>query len=155
MKKIIYISAAIAVCLCSCGNKLSIQSNGWDLTYQNGINVYHAGNKIASGIYAEYNIGNTIVNSKDYPKRKFETQNLKDQFGKGKKWTITYTSQERPTLTQTFRIYKAFSFKLQPKLWFLVWALVARLMFPRCSSLVHQFLITWSSRDRLKGIAEL
>lgn len=108
MKKIIYISAAIAVCLCSCGNKLSIQSNGWDLTYQNGINVYHAGNKIASGIYAEYNIGNTIVNSKDYSNRKFETQNLKDQFGKGKKWTITYTSQERPTLTQTFRIYKDF-----------------------------------------------
>ena len=82
-------------------------------------------------------------------------KNLKDQFGKGKKWTKTYTSQERPTLTQTFRIYKAFSFKLQPKLWFLVWALVARLVFPRCSSLVHQFLITWSSRDRLKGIAEL
>lgn len=108
MKKITYISAAIAVSLCSCGNKLSIQSNGWDLTYQNGINVYHAGNKIATGIYAEYNLGNTIVNSKEYSNRKFETQNLKDQFGKGKKWTITYSSQEHPTLTQTFRIYKDF-----------------------------------------------
>lgn len=108
MKKIIYISAAIAVSLCSCGDKLSIQSNGWDLTYQNGINVYHAGNKIATGIYAEYNLGNTIVNSKEYSNRKFETQNLKDQFGKGKKWTITYSSQEHPTLTQTFRIYKDF-----------------------------------------------
>ena len=30
------------------------------------------------------------------------------QFGKGKKWTITYSSQEHPTLTQTFRIYKDF-----------------------------------------------
>lgn len=108
MKKITYISAAIAVSLCSCGDKLSIQSNGWDLTYQNGINVYHAGNKIATGIYAEYNLGNTIVNSKEYSNRKFETQNLKDQFGKGKKWTITYSSQEHPTLTQTFRIYKDF-----------------------------------------------
>ena len=42
---------------------------------------------------------------------------------------------------------------LSIKLWFLVWALVARLVIPRCSSLVHQFPITWSSRDRLKGIA--
>ena len=36
---------------------------------------------------------------------------------------------------------------------FSVWALVARLVIPRCSSLVHQFPITCSSRDRLKSIA--
>ena len=40
-----------------------------------------------------------------------------------------------------------------PKLWILVWALVARFMSNGCSSLVHQFPITWSPRDRLESMA--
>ena len=40
-----------------------------------------------------------------------------------------------------------------PKLWILVWALVARLVSTDCSSLVHQLPITCSPRDRLKGMA--
>ena len=39
-----------------------------------------------------------------------------------------------------------------PKLLFSVWALVARLVIPRCPSLVHQLPITCSPRDRLMGM---
>ena len=42
---------------------------------------------------------------------------------------------------------------LLPKLWILVWALVARFMNNGCSSLVHRFPITWSPRDRLESMA--
>ena len=43
-------------------------------------------------------------------------------------------------------------FFILPKLWFSVWALVARLVIPRCPSLVHQLPITCSPRDRLMGM---
>ena len=42
--------------------------------------------------------------------------------------------------------------QLKPKLWILVWALVARFMSNGCSSHVHQFPITWSPRDRLESM---
>ena len=43
-------------------------------------------------------------------------------------------------------------FFILPKLWFSVWALVARLVIPRCPSLVHQLPITCSPRDRLMSM---
>ncbi|MGV2541785.1 alpha-galactosidase, partial [Bacillus pumilus] len=39
---------------------------------------------------------------------RFQIQNINDRFGKGKKWTLVYSSKGHPTLTQTFRIYKVF-----------------------------------------------
>ena len=53
----------------------------------------------------------------------------------------------------TLVVYIFQLFFILPKLWFSVWALVARLVIPRCSSLVHQLPITCSPRDRLKGMA--
>ncbi len=41
-----------------------------------------------------------------------------------------------------------------PKLWILVWALVAHLVSNGCSSHVHRFPITCSPRDRLKGMTD-
>lgn len=108
MNKISYLSLAFSLCLYGCGNKLSVQSNKWELDYTNGINVYHDGHEIAHDINAEYCIANTIVNSRKYSKPKFTVQDFTDQFGKGKKWTITYSSKNYPTLTHTFRIYKDF-----------------------------------------------
>lgn len=108
MKKIFYITTILTISLCSCSNKQSIQSNNWELKYTNGINVYHEGQEIAHDVSAEYEIGNSIVTSKEYTKKKFEAKNIKDQFGKGKSWTITYYSNKRPTLVHHFRIYKDF-----------------------------------------------
>ena len=45
------------------------------------------------------------------------------------------------------------SHRILPKLKSLVWALVAHLVSNGCSSHVHRFPITWSQRDRLKGMA--
>ena len=42
----------------------------------------------------------------------------------------------------TLVVYIFQLFFILPKLWFSVWALVARLVIPRCSSLVHQLPIT-------------
>ena len=53
----------------------------------------------------------------------------------------------------TLVVYIFQLFFILPKLWFSVWALVARLVIPRCSSLVHQLPITCSPRDRLMGMA--
>lgn len=108
MKKIAFITTALTLCLCACSNQQSIQSNNWNLKYTNGINVYHEGKEIAHGINAEFSIDNSLINSKEYANRKFEVQNIHDQFGKGKMWTITYSDTNRPTLTQKFRIYKDF-----------------------------------------------
>lgn len=108
MKNIVYITTALAVCLCSCGNKLSVQSDNWELKYANGINVYHEGQTIARDIIAEYRLDNSIVNTNEYTEKKFNVKNIHDQFGKGKMWTITFSDASRPTLTQTFRIYKDF-----------------------------------------------
>ena len=96
MKKVLFISTVLALGLCSCGNKLSVQSYNWELKFSNGINVYHDGQEILHGVRAEY------------PTPQAKLQNVNDQFGKGKKWTLTYSSDKRPTLKQTFRIYPDF-----------------------------------------------
>ena len=109
MKKSISITAALAILsLCSCSDKHSVQSDGWTLNYANGINVYHGGHEIAHGINAEAEIGDAIVSSKSYTNKTFSVKSIKDQFGKGKMWTITYSAKNRPTLTHTFRIYNDF-----------------------------------------------
>lgn len=79
MNKISYLSLAFSLCLYGCGNKLSVQSNKWELDYTNGINVYHDGHEIAHDINAEYCIANTIVNSRKYSKPKFTVQDFTDQ----------------------------------------------------------------------------
>ena len=110
MKKNIYIATAFALGLCACSNKQSVQSYDWVLNYNNGINVYHDGQEIAHDIHAEFNINNAgnIVSSKEYSGKKFNVQNINDEFGKGKMWTITYSAAKRPTLIHTFRIYNDF-----------------------------------------------
>ena len=52
----------------------------------------------------------------------------------------------------TLVVYIIQLFFILPKLLFSVWALVARLVIPRCPSLVHQLPITCSPRDRLMGM---
>lgn len=108
MKKILFISAVLALGLCSCGNKLSVQSNNWELKYSNGINIYHEGQEIMHGIHAEYCIDNHVVKSQEYSTPQSKLQNIDDQFGKGKEWVLTYSSDNHPTLKQTFRIYNDF-----------------------------------------------
>lgn len=108
MKKIFYVATVLTIGLWSCGNKFGVQSNDWELKYSNGIKVYHAGQEIAGDVHAEYCIDNNIVTDKEYSAPRFQIQNINDRFGKGKKWTLVYSSKGHPTLTQTFRIYKDF-----------------------------------------------
>ena len=110
MKKNLYAATFLALCLCSCGSRQSVQSYKWLLNYADGINVYHDGHEIAHGINAEYdmNEAGTVVSAKDYTDRKFQVTDIADQFGKGKMWTITYSAAHRPTLVHTFRIYNDF-----------------------------------------------
>jgi alpha-galactosidase len=89
--------------LCRAQNKVSV--GNWQLSYENGLNIRHGGNDLVSNLKAEYSLDGKIVSTGDYKEHRCKKATLKDAYGKGVRWSITYTAPSLPTLIQTFRIY--------------------------------------------------
>lgn len=99
--------------LCSlttgCSETRSVTQGKWSLSYQNGINIQRGQEKIATNMTAEYRLEDeTVISTQAYKEPSFSVKHIMDQFGEGKLWTITYTSQLLPTLTQHFYVYEDF-----------------------------------------------
>ena len=95
-----------AMFLSGCGGNERIVQGQWSLTYTGrGVNIVHGSTSVAQGLRAEYRLGDRIVSTADYDRSTFNQERISDDFGTGKRWTITYADPELPTLTQTFCIY--------------------------------------------------
>lgn len=87
------------------GNERIVQGQ-WSLTFTGqGVNIVHGSTSVAQGLKAEYRLGDRIASTADYDRSTFAQERISDDFGQGKRWTITYVDAELPTLTQTFCIY--------------------------------------------------
>ena len=79
----------------------------WELTLvDNGIMVAYQGQMMLSRVSTEYQMDGKLVSSSDYAQRKTKTKDFKDAFGAGRQLTVTYSDSRKPSLIQTFRIYK-------------------------------------------------
>ena len=96
----------LTVALGGCRSNEHIAHGQWSLSFSdNGVNIQHGSTPVAEQLKAEYRLGSRIVNTVAYEHRSFSQERIDDDFGKGKRWTITYTDDQLPTLTQTFTVY--------------------------------------------------
>ena len=99
----------LCLALVGCGEKTSITLGDWSLSYRNGIDIRHGNEIVASNLTAEYRLNNKkVVSTQAYENHSFSQKRIADDFGEGKLWTITYTSNDQPTLMQHFYIYNDF-----------------------------------------------
>ena len=88
--------------------KNSLESDGWKIVYDfdtKGVNVERNSTLLFRDLYATYLLDGKTVSSKDYSKRQFNTVNIKDVFGAGTVFTVTYTENGLPDLKQSFYVY--------------------------------------------------
>ncbi|MBQ8127673.1 MAG: alpha-galactosidase [Prevotella sp.] len=96
----------LAIVLSGCHGSERVTQGQWALTYSGrGVSIVHGTTSIAQGLQAEYRLDDRIVRSSVYGHRSFSQERISDDFGQGRRWTITYTDEKLPTLTQTFSIY--------------------------------------------------
>ena len=107
MRNYIIIIAAFAT-LASCIDKSSMQYNGWQLSWQNGVSISHHGIVIADNLSSEYKINDRMISTSSYTSRKYSVKNIKDSLGKGRQWSITFKSENVPVAIQTFSVYDNF-----------------------------------------------
>lgn len=93
--------------LFSC-NKDYVESGKWKISYNStnkGIIVEKDSKQLCDDMYASYSLNGKEISTKDYSSQQFETNNIKDEFGEGKVFVVTYEGNDLPKLTQSFYIY--------------------------------------------------
>ena len=99
------IALLASMALTGCGRGANVTEEDWKLAFDKGVDIRHGNTWVVRGMTAEYKLGDRLVNTQAYGKHSFKEERIKDGFGKGKKWTITYTDPALPVLTQTFYLY--------------------------------------------------
>jgi len=103
--KLSFLLLLIAFTACT---KKSLESDGWKIVYDsntNGVNIGRNSTLLFRNLYATYLLDGKTISSKDYSKRQFNTANIKDAFGAGIVFTVTYTENGLPDLKQSFYVY--------------------------------------------------
>lgn len=96
----------LIIVLAGCSSSDHIVHGHWSLSYQGqGVDIKHGTTRVAQALKAEYLLDGRIISSTSYHDCTFSQKSIHDAFGKGRRWTITYTDDRLPTLTQTFSVY--------------------------------------------------
>ena len=97
-----------ATSLVACCNSNSLTEGKWSISFDENaaaIDVRQGENLLANDLYATYCNGERLVSSREYTHRSFKQSAINDVFGAGKVFSVVYTAQGLPTLTQSFYIY--------------------------------------------------
>ncbi|NDV58042.1 alpha-galactosidase [Bacteroides sp. 519] len=111
--KIQYLKSLLGVCLLfmvtSCNNHAEDLTVGkWKISFnadKKAIDVYQNTVLIADALYATYHLEGKQVASCNYSNYKVSNNKIVDSFGTGYQYTIIYTDNELPKLTQYFYVY--------------------------------------------------
>ncbi len=117
MKSILKLLAMFCLgCICistkAAPAKQKIKCNDWIITLnQDGTTDYfYKGKSILKGSFVRFKIGNTFLGSKDYNNAEIKKETVEDAFGKGQKFTISY-SDSRKTKAEVEQIFYFYSDK--------------------------------------------
>jgi hypothetical protein len=83
------------IVLSGCHGSERVTQGQWALTYSGrGVSIVHGTTSIAQGLQAEYRLDDRIVRSSVYGHRSFSQERISDDYGQGRRWTITYTDEK-------------------------------------------------------------
>jgi len=109
MKKYLITLAFIAIIMgIKAQNKAIIQENGWTIKMNPStkkLTYSHKGKTIITDAYAKALVNQDTLYSPDYKSVKLTTKPIVDNFGRGKRFSLTYSHPSLPTLIQHFYIY--------------------------------------------------
>lgn len=91
-----------------CTQPGSLDVGEWTLEYDevsDGIDVRKGTKLIGDNVYASYRLSDSIVSTRSYGARRISTEKIKDVFGEGFRYEVTYTDDRLPTLVQSFYVY--------------------------------------------------
>ena len=97
-----------ATTLVACCNSSSLSEGQWTISFDeqsSAIDLSQGDNILANDLYATYCNGERLVSSREYTHRSFKQSSINDVFGAGKVFSVVYTAEGLPTLTQSFYIY--------------------------------------------------
>lgn len=98
----------VLLLLSACGEKSSFQSGKWTIRYDSGregISIRKDSSDLFEGLYAAYRLNDKEISTRDYPERSFKRRVIEDDFGVGSAFSVIYTGNGLPKLTQTFYLY--------------------------------------------------
>lgn len=98
----------VATSLVACCNRSSLSEGQWTISFDeqsSAIDLRQGENLLANDLYATYCNGERLVSSREYTHRSFKQSAINDVFGQGKVFSVIYTAENLPTLTQSFYLY--------------------------------------------------
>ncbi|MBK5719610.1 VCBS repeat-containing protein [Dysgonomonas sp. Marseille-P4677] len=90
-------------------SNVAFSYNNWDVVYDKDthtLEYLNKGKSILQGVYVEAKEDNRVLKSNSYNTPSLEEESITDDFGTGKKYTLTYDGQtEMPNIEQVFYFY--------------------------------------------------
>lgn len=109
LKNLSGVCTLVLVVLCGCSNdNQNLTTGKWTLSFnaeKRGIDIHADSKPIADALYASYSLNGKQVTTREYKNHKIKAQQIKDSFGEGYLYTIIYTDNTLPVLTQNFYLY--------------------------------------------------
>ncbi|WP_029904887.1 hypothetical protein [Prevotella sp. 10(H)] len=93
---------------CSQAESQFLDGGKWKIKYSaetKSVDYIYNGKNILTGVNAQALFGDVLLRSNEYEKAKIHSEDVNDNFGKGKKYIISYTSKDKPSLNQIFYTY--------------------------------------------------
>ncbi|MCC8172059.1 MAG: alpha-galactosidase [Parabacteroides sp.] len=94
--------------LSGCVERTTLNAGEWSLAYDartNGIDITKGSKLIYDNVYVSYTLSDSLVSSRNYTKHTVSTEKIKDDFGEGYLYEVTYIGDKLPLLVQSFYIY--------------------------------------------------
>ncbi len=85
-----------------------VKVGGWCIRYDaqgKGVDIRKGTKSICEDLYASYRLSGKDITSRSYARCAVSTEKIRDSFGKGYRYQVTYTDAEYPTLVHSFYLY--------------------------------------------------
>ncbi len=106
------LTAALAGACCRDG---VVNKGEWTLSYDEvtrSFDISKGSELVFDDLYAEYLLSGVEISSRDYDGCSFSTERIRDEFGKGVRFSVEYSGAELPKMVQSFYIYESYDYVL-------------------------------------------
>lgn len=94
--------------LSGCADPTILEAGKWTLQYDacaNGIDIQKDSKLIYDNVYASYKLSDRMVSTRNYTTHRISTEKIRDRFGVGYRYEVTYVDTHLPTVVQSFYVY--------------------------------------------------
>lgn len=102
------VACLILLALYGCSSQTETALGKWKLTFdteKKTVTIHQNSKLIADALYASYKLDDRQITTRDYANHKTNVTKVSDTFGSGQLYTIVYTDNVLPKLTQHFYLY--------------------------------------------------